>query len=575
LDFSCILITEEKFEELYEILYSKRLGITESKDAEPQISDNINFMDIDVDEDFSEDEDKSPVYDGRDIEGEELVNFIIKDAILKGASDIHIEQDREGSKLRYRVDGILHDVNVAWLKRKMQDKIGSVVSRIKVMSNLDIAERRLPQDGVFRINYYDKTKNKKSDLDFRVATCRAIIGENVTVRILDSRKANVGLDSIGHSPHVLEPLRTLLKSSAGMILVSGPTGSGKTSTLYAALQFVYNPGIKIITAEDPIEYGFPGIMQTQIQPKIGLTFARLLRSFLRLDPDVILVGEIRDPETASIGFDAAQTGHLLLSTIHTNDAISAIPRLLDLKIDKGQIASCLMGVIAQRLIRKICPSCVTEYAPDEGEWAKIFTSYPSELTFYKGEGCEACDFTGYKGRILLSEFFIIGREIAQALNRGFDENSIRRLANESGMMSMLEDGLTKLKETTLSEMLRVVPHEMINEYRKRKASQDIADSIFQKQQKTSFSPYEGNQSAESMLISDPASEKHLIEEFYSTFKSCGNGSSDTSYSVDFALFEKFITQSFQQLCKTYQCRQVTFMIREQHGKSELSAVPMM
>ncbi len=416
---SCILITQEKFEEFFEILYSKRLSglSSDGNDQRGEAkSEDIDFMEINLDEKIDEGDADTPCYGVQDIEAEELVNFIVKYGIVNGASDIHLEQDRVGVKLRYRIDGVLREPNIGWLKKKLREKIGAVVSRIKVMSNLDIAERRLPQDGVFRINYFDKAEGKKFDLDFRVASCRASTGENVTIRILDSRKANIGLENLNHSPHVLKPFKSLLKSSAGMILVCGPTGSGKSSTLYAALQYVYNPGLKIITAEDPIEYSFPGIMQTQTLQKIDLTFARLLRSFLRLDPDIILVGETRDEETAKIAFDAAQTGHLLLSTLHANDAVASVSRLLDLNVEYGQIASSLMCSLAQRLVRRICSSCKKEYIPPEEEWSLLFNQYPSHIQFFKGDGCEDCNFTGYKGRTLLSEIFVVDGEISNALN---------------------------------------------------------------------------------------------------------------------------------------------------------------
>ncbi len=571
LDF--MLITDEKFEELFEILYSKKLSsldVAEEETADP--TEDIDFMEIDLNEDIDDADDKSPLYGTQDLEAEELVNFIVKYGILNNASDIHIEQDRIGPKLRYRIDGILQEPAVEWLKKKLPEKIGSIVSRIKIMSNLDIAEKRIPQDGVFRINYYDKATNQKFDLDFRVATCRAIVGENVTIRILDSRKANVGIDNLNHSPHVIDPLKKLLKSPAGMILVSGPTGSGKSSTLYGALQYVYNPGVKIITAEDPIEYSFPGIMQTQIQPKIGITFSRLLRSFLRLDPDIILVGEMRDEETSQIGFDAAQTGHLLLSTIHTNDSISAVSRLTDLNIEYSQMASSLLAVLAQRLIRQICPLCKKEYIPSEDEWGVLFDSYPSHLTFYKGEGCESCNFSGYKGRTLISEVFIVDKEIGAALNQGVSEDQIKKIALESGMKTMLDDGLLKLHDTTLSEILRVIPHDMIKTFRSRKQFQadvnDLIDNLFDGT---------GNQAQEnlapaSFTLSDPAAERNTVESMLNKYaqvrKTLENKSEDT---VDKSLFHEFIHENFNKIQQRFNCKSIRFTIQPQNGHAEISA----
>ena len=564
-----VLTTEPKFEELFEILYSKRLNDL-AADDEGTATDDMDFMDIDLDESIS-DREAEPLVDQKDIEAEELVNFIVKYGILNNASDIHIEQDRKGPRIRYRIDGILQDMKVDWLNKKLPEKVGSIISRIKVMSSLDIAERRLPQDGVFRINYYDRTSNKKFDLDFRVATCRAIVGENLTVRILDSRKANVGLENLGHSLHVLEPLKRLLKSSAGMILLSGPTGSGKSSTLYGALQYVYNPGVKIITAEDPIEYSFPGIMQTQIQPKIGITFARLLRSFLRLDPDIVLVGEMRDQETAAIGFDAAQTGHLLLSTLHTNDAISAVSRLSDLQVDHAQIASCLLAVLAQRLVRKICPHCKKEYVPSEDEWGLLFDSYPAHLNFYVGEGCEQCNFTGYRGRTLLSEIFTVDRELAMALAQRASDRQLKKIAIESGMKTMLDDGLMKLQETTLREILRVIPHDMIKTFKMRKQNQgnvnNLIDNLFDGRGQTARQTL----APETFEIADPTTQPDVVAAAFAKYATLatlvGNGTS----SGDEVLFGRYLAENHQRLLQQFNSRAIAYTIEEHDGRVRIRA----
>ncbi len=575
-NISCILTTEEKFEELFSILYSKHLSGTTSLDDEEEIDTHeaeVDFMELNLEEEIQGMDGEGPAYGARDIEAEEMVNFIIKYGIMNGASDIHIEQDRKGVKLRYRLDGVLREATIPWLKRKLREKVAGVVSRIKIMSNLDIAEKRLPQDGVFRINYYDKEKGEKVDLDFRVATCRAIVGENVTIRILDPRKANVGLENLNHSPHVLVPFRTLLKSSAGMVLVCGPTGSGKSSTLYAALQYIYNPGTKIITAEDPIEYGFPGIMQTQILPKINLTFSRLLRSFLRLDPDVILVGEMRDEETANIGFDAAQTGHLLLSTLHTNDAVSSVSRLLDLNVEYGQIASCLMCVLAQRLVRRICSSCIQEYVPGDDEWGMLFERYPSHLRFYRGQGCEACNFTGYKGRTLLSEIFVVDSEIAHALNKGLDEDGIKNLAIESGMKTMLDDGLLKLKETTLPEIIRMVPHDMIKAFRLRGRAQDAADFLIEGMSGGGGPSIQDDAPPAGVHISNPEAQSAMVDILQAKYEALKDQNGDTSGTVDPVLFKEFITDSFYLICEKHRCKSVTFNIENKGGNTQISAIP--
>jgi type IV pilus assembly protein PilB len=504
-------------------------------------------------------------YGARDIEAEELVNFILRYGITQGASDIHLEQDRNGATLRYRVDGMLREPRISWLRQKLQEKAVAIISRIKVISNLDIAEKRLPQDGGFRLHYYDKTAGGRVELDFRVATCRASVGENVTIRILDSRKAGVGLENLNHSPHVLEPFKALLKSSAGMILVCGPTGSGKSSTLYAALQYIHHPGLKIITAEDPIEYSFPGIMQTQVNSKIGLDFARLLRSFLRFDPDVILVGEIRDRETARIGFDAAQTGHLLLSTLHTNDAVAAVSRLLDLGVEYGQIASSLMCVLAQRLVRRICPSCIQETVPDETEWTVLFKEYPAHLRFYKGEGCPDCDFSGYRGRTLLSELFVVEGEIAQALHRGYEEDQLKKLALETGMKTMIDDGLGKLDQTTLSEIIRMVPHDMIKAFRNRQDKQEDIDSVVEEASAVRAREGDGHRFPP-VRISNPEAEPSKVDLIQSYYEKASAGRGPGMHNPpDPFLFKEFIASSFNRVCREQGCRSVSFEVVGDQG----------
>jgi type IV pilus assembly protein PilB len=464
LNMKIAFITEKKFETLFSSLYNAEFEtLSNSENEFGKISDNVNLFNFE--KLTAGEKQHANIYGGTETEVKKTVDYIINYGISNGASDIHFEQDRKGVTLRYRIDGICKEPDIPWLKKKLKIKPEAVISRIKVMSNLDIAERRFPQDGVFRASY--KEKNKIFDLDFRVAVCPAIVGENITIRILDSRKVGLGLDNLNHSKHVLTPLRQMFKSSAGLILVSGPTGSGKSSTLYAALQYINGPKIKIITAEDPIEYSFPGIMQTQINAKIDLTFARLLRSFLRLDPDVILVGEIRDRETASISFDAAQTGHLLLSTIHTNDSVSVVSRLLDLGIDYNQIASSLIGTISQRLVRKNCTKCSRPFKPPEEEWSLFFNQYPSNITFYQGIGCNACDFTGYSGRTLVSELFELNRKMTLAVSCKTSETKLKQMAVSDGMKTMADDGLMKMNQLSLSELIRVLPLEMIQEFKSR------------------------------------------------------------------------------------------------------------
>ncbi|WP_162014306.1 type II/IV secretion system protein [Desulfurivibrio alkaliphilus] len=570
LNISCIFITETKFAELFEILYSKKLSgqrspeaKTESEESTPEAGP-ADSMQLELSEDIDEVADTQNDYGAYDLETEELVNYIVKYGITHKASDIHFEQDRKGAKLRFRIDGVLREVKAGWLQNKINEKPAAIVSRIKVMSSLDISERRIPQDGVFRINYFDRTMGQKYNLDFRVATCPAISGENITIRILDSRKANVGLEKLNHSPHVLDPFKIFLKSAAGMVLVTGPTGSGKSSTLYGALQYIYDPTLKIITAEDPIEYSFPGIMQTQINPKIGLSFAQLMRSFLRLDPDVILVGEMRDEETTHIGFDAAQTGHLVLSTLHTNDAISTLGRLDDLGVDRAQIAASLSCVLAQRLVRRICPTCLADYVPSEEEWSPLFNDYPTHLTFFKGEGCNDCDFTGFSGRTLLSELFVPSD--FKSFSKGASVDELKAEAVEKGLMkTMVDDGLLKLGDTTISEILRVVPHEMIQMFRKRGLNAAAGSG--------EPAPASSTGRGRGFMLTDPATEGVRIDQMYEEYQSLA-AISQSKEQIDRELFGRFINDNFHELRLSTGSRSILFNFESEDGNVRITAVPL-
>lgn len=575
-DISCVLITEGKYEELFELLYSRHLRGKPRQGESPEAGDlDIDIMKLDIQEGIQDQDNERRPAANRDLEAEELVNFVIKYGIVNGASDIHLEQDRKRVRLRYRFDGVLREPRNGWLRDKLQEKALAMITRIKGMANLDIAEKRLPQDGGFRIQYHDKVDGERVDLDFRVATCRSNAGENVSIRIIDPRQAQLALEQLNHAPHVMIPLNSMLKSPGGMILVCGPTGSGKTSTLYAALHHIHNPALKIITAEDPIEFNFPGIMQTSVNPKIHLTFARLLRSFLRFNPDVILVGEIRDEETARIAFDAAQSGHLLLSTLHTNDALSAIQRLLDLNVEYGQIASSLMGVVAQRLVRRICPSCAQETLPEEEEWNVLFKQYPAHLRFYRGEGCPACNFSGYKGRTLLSEIFVVDGEIAHALKHGYEAEHLQKLALESGMKTLIDDGLAKLHMTTLAEILRMVPHDMIQGFRARQVTQEEIDRLMDSPKDPS--PHQGSDNAfREVLISNPESQRSrvdLIQAAYEDLRSRSCGLAPEP--VDPLLFKRFISEHVQRIRNAYGCSGVALSVGRNPatGKAAIWAAP--
>lgn len=378
-----------------------------------------------------------------------LVNLIMLRAIKEEASDIHIEPYGDRSlKVRYRIDGILHDIMSPPRSLHM-----AIISRVKIMSNLNIAERRLPQDGRIKVQVHGR------EVNFRVSTIPSVNGESAVLRILDPASINLDLKALGFSKDNYKKFLQLIEKPNGIILVTGPTGSGKSTTLYAALNILNSAEKKIMTIEDPVEYRLDGINQLQAKPKIGLTFAAGLRSFLRQDPDIMLVGEIRDKETAEIAIQASLTGHLVLSTLHTNDAPSSIIRLVDMGIEPFLISSSVIGVLAQRLTRKICTYCKKEATlSDEIKMVmQEFNIAPDEIKLYYGEGCEHCKNTGYKGRTALFEFMVINDKISELIYKNASLAEIRDTAiQENGMITLKEDGLQKIREgvTTLEEVLR-------------------------------------------------------------------------------------------------------------------------
>lgn len=382
-----------------------------------------------------------------------FVNGIIINAVKKHASDIHIEPYEKVLRIRYRIDGVLQEISS--LPVKLKD---AIVSRIKIMSHLDIAEKRLPQDGHIKM----KLPNGKT-IDLRVSTLPTLFGEKVVMRVLDKSALTLDLSKLGFEERPLEEFMKAIRRPYGMVLVTGPTGSGKTTTLYSALSILNKPEVNIMTAEDPVEYDFPGINQVNIREDIGLTFAAALRAFLRQDPDIIMVGEIRDHETASIAIKAALTGHLVLSTLHTNDAPSAITRLIDMGIEPYLVASSLNLVVAQRLLRKICSNCKvsTEVHPEALREIGLDPEKVKDWTFYKGKGCSECNGTGYRGRIGIYEVLTITPEIREIILNKSPLNEIREKAIEQGMITLREAAILKMKRglTTIDEVIRVTAEE--------------------------------------------------------------------------------------------------------------------
>ncbi len=383
-----------------------------------------------------------------------LVQLIIQEAVAMRASDIHIEPFADRVRIRYRIDGVCMERDSP--PRRL---LGSMVSRLKIMGSIDIAEKRRPQDGRIKVHVAGK------DIDLRVSIIPTVHGQSVVMRILDRENIKVGLRDLGFGDEDWKRFSQLIKRPNGILLVTGPTGSGKTTTLYAALNELNRPDVKIITAEDPVEYYLPGINQCEVRAKIGMTFARIIRAMLRQNPNILLVGEIRDEETANTAIQASLTGHLVFSTLHTNDAPSAVTRLVDIGVQPFLVASSVMGIMAQRLVRKVCPKCRVRYEPP-GHILQSLGLRPElakKANFMKGKGCTYCSKSGYRGRMGIYELMSMTNTIREMTFKGEPTQVIRKAARKQGMRTLFEDGMIKAMKglTTIDEVLRITHHESL------------------------------------------------------------------------------------------------------------------
>lgn len=407
-------------------------------EAEVDIVDT-EAIDEDVALDLSEISDGSPVVN--------LVNVSIMQAVKEGASDIHVEPDKRCVRIRYRIDGMLHD-----LMTPPKEWHAAITSRIKVLGRMDIAEKRIPQEGRIHIVVENR------EIDLRISSMPTILGEKVVIRVLDKSNLQLNLDKLGYSQEMVLAIKRMLAKPHGLFLVTGPTGSGKTTTLYSALDLLRNSERNIITIEDPVEYQLELVNQIQVHDAIGMTFARALRSVLRQDPDIVMVGEIRDEETAKIAVQSALTGHLVLSTLHTNDSPGAVARLLNMGIEPYLLASSLIGVVAQRLMRTICPKCKSTYFPEESLLETIGWSGSQNRAFHRGQGCQVCHDSGFKGRVAIAETLELTRDLRQLILRRPSGNEIKNLLRGQGQWQELKDeGMRCVKQgiTSIDEMLRV------------------------------------------------------------------------------------------------------------------------
>ncbi|MBI5526526.1 MAG: type II secretion system ATPase GspE [Deltaproteobacteria bacterium] len=442
-----VVSTKQKVTDAINAVYDKRARQAESvmDDLEEANLDDIAH-ELEEPEDLLDASDEAPII--------RLVNSLFAQAVKERASDIHIEPFEKEIVVRFRIDGVLYEI----IKPPKRFQ-ASIISRVKIMAGLNIAEKRLPQDGRIRIKIAGK------DIDVRVSVIPTAHGERVVMRLLDKTGVLLNMSDLGLMDEKLSGMRELIHKSHGIILVTGPTGSGKTTTLYAALTEINSPDLNILTVEDPIEYQIKGIGQMQVSPKIGLTFATGLRSFLRQDPDVILVGEIRDLETAEIAIQASLTGHLVFSTLHTNDSATSLTRLVDMGVQPFLVASSLVGILAQRLVRTVCPECREPYVPSDAEIGQIGLrreTIPRPGFIYRPKGCPKCLSTGYTGRSGIYEMMLIDEEIQALILKNADSNTIKRAAQAKGMLTLREDGAQKVSRgmTTIEEVMRVTQEDI-------------------------------------------------------------------------------------------------------------------
>ncbi len=438
-DYSLVLASRESIYSAISDLFQKDDGTAEAIVRDMEGADNI-IDEIDQTTDLLDESSDAPII--------KLVNYIVSEAVKAQASDIHLEAYQDSFKIRYRVDGILYDFLSP--PKRIQP---ALVSRIKVMANMNIAEKRLPQDGRLQVRAGDQ------EIDIRVSSIPITAGERLVLRLLNKSSAIFQLSELGLEQDKFDLIYHLIRYANGIILVTGPTGSGKTTSLYAALSSIHKPDINIITVEDPVEYQISGINQIQVNQKIGLTFARGLRSIVRQDPDVILIGEIRDKETAEIAVQSALTGHLVFSTLHTNDSASAITRLVDIGVEPFLISSSIIAVIAQRLVRVLCPHCKERYVPDV-EAIKSIGGNPERFRgaeIYRKKGCPQCLHTGYSGRVGIFEIMVMTENMKKIIISTHDSGRIEEAAVKQGMTTLREDGIRKVLagETSIAEVLRV------------------------------------------------------------------------------------------------------------------------
>lgn len=495
----------------------------------------------------------------------ELVKLILEHALVNGAEAIHIDRHARHTALKFRTGDILRRPAKAWMEERLQSLGDQVVTTIKEMAGLDAASGLRPQDGAFRGSAIENACPKVTSMDFSVSACPTLAGENMTLRPIQPHAPAPGLEDLAHSEHIVSSLKHAIKDLTGMVLVAAPPGNGRAASLYGILRHICRPEIKAVTVEDPIAFSLPEAIQIQVNPALGLTFSVLLRAALRLDPDIILTGDLPDRESAMLGFEAAGKGVLFLGALYAVDAASAVSGLKLLDIPPGYPLKCLKAVLAQRYVRKICTECTHTYSPAPTEWQPLFDRFPGHLVFHKGAGCPECGFSGYRGRILLSELLVMTEPVIQAVKRGDTGNDIRHLTLRSGMKTLIDDGLSKLDQTTLSEIIDAVPPEAAEVFRCTRADAGAAQSSRQK---------EISENVEfRMVLSDGEIRKTDIQRLHSAYEVLIEQAGLRNHRSSLGSFETFILKNHHDICGQYDCTRVAYRVQRHAGNILLLASP--
>ncbi len=570
----CVLITGSTMTHLLDSLYRDNASSPGPSESAPSPEPVVNppaqmAMPDPPEAALAEPETPPPLSDeasGKDaMSAEKLVHSILKHALANGAEAIHIDRTPNRATLRFRAKDTLHAPTETWMENQLQSLAAQVMHTIKKYSGLDVTCGHRPQDGAFRGRKVDSAGPETDAMDFSVSACPTLAGESMTIRPIQPHEPAPGLGDLSHSEHVVSSLKRVAKDMTGLIIVAAPPGNGRAATLYGILRHIHRTDIKAVAVEDPISFSLPEAIQIQVNPALDLTFPVLLRAALRLDPDVVLAGDLPDRESAMLGFKTAGKGVLFLGAVYAADTAGAISGLRMFDIPPGYPVNYLKAVLAQQYVRKICRECAHTYQPDPAEWQPLFDRFPGHLTFHKGAGCPDCGFSGYKGRILLSELLVMTEPVLQAMKRGDTEHDIRHLIIRSGMKTMIDDGLSKLDRTTLPEIIDAVSPEAAEAFKCTRADTGAV------------SPRDKSEASEDVeyktVLSTPDIPKADIQRLHSTYEVLIEQSGRRNHRSSLQAFETYIKSSYQSICRQYDCSRVVYRVQRKAGEVLLLASP--